>query len=561
MSARTLVLGLDGATWDVLLPMQDELPNLRRLWTEGVGVPLRSTTPPMTLPSWSSCLTGCSPGTHGIVDFTRRVPGTYRLAFCDARDRRVPTMHEVLSARGRRVASITVPTTYPPTEVNGVVVSGFDSPVATAVEALHCSPRSLHDEITRRFGGLRFADFQEGDIGPAWHAHARDALLREIARKEELCAWLLDREDWDLFMVVFGESDTASHHFWMFHDPRSPRFPGPGPFDDVVRAVYRRLDAAVGALARRGTHVCVVSDHGFGGAGTQALYLNRFLEEAGWLAFRGATHAGAGLRARLDALRARGLDRLRQAAMRLPVEKLLRRMPSSWTSRAETAARWGDLDFARTRAWSDELNYAATVHLNLRGRDPQGCVTDREAALHELTALLLGWEIEGEPVVARVITREEAMPGEGAAGAPDLFLELALEGGYSRTLLPSARVPRGTTWRRLRADEHVGGKGLGMNGSHRQHGVWMLHGPGVRTGAEIPAGDGDAGMADVLPTLFALAGEPIPDHVEGRVRHELLGEHLSVPAGMAAATTPARMAAMPSDDDALRARLERLGYL
>ena len=46
---------------------------------------------------------------------------------------------------------------------------------------------------------------------------------------------------------------------------------------------------------------------------------------------------------------------------------------------------------------------------------------------------------------------------EGLA-APDLLLELALEDGYSRTLLPSARVPAGTTWR---CTGGSGGRGLG----------------------------------------------------------------------------------------------------
>ena len=69
MGARSLIIGIDGAEWSVIRQLQDEglLPNLTRLIRNGASAPLNSTTPPMTLPSWSSMLTGCHPGTHGIT--------------------------------------------------------------------------------------------------------------------------------------------------------------------------------------------------------------------------------------------------------------------------------------------------------------------------------------------------------------------------------------------------------------------------------------------------------------------------------------------------------------
>ena len=182
----------------------------------------------MTLPSWSSMLTGCNPGRHGIYDFVRRKPGTWDLEFTNATHRQVPTVHRVLSDRGARVASIAVPTTWPPDDLNGVVVSGFDSPVSTGIDGSFCHPPELYAQLQRRFGGLRFADFQETDIGAGWHEDALGALLREIPRKEGIGRWLLGQERWDLFMLLFGESDTVSHHFWMFMDERSRATPSGG---------------------------------------------------------------------------------------------------------------------------------------------------------------------------------------------------------------------------------------------------------------------------------------------------------------------------------------------
>ncbi len=549
MSARALLIGLDGATWEVIEALGARLPNLVRLREEGLWSRLDSTTPPMTLPAWSSVLTGCRPGTHGIYDFTERAPGTYALSFLDARSRRVPTLHRLLSDAGHRVASIAVPTTFPPEPVDGLVIAGFDSPVATRAEARHCAPASAWPALQRRFGGLRFADFPERGLGPGWHARARDSLLREIARKEALCLHLIEREDWELFMVVFGESDTASHHFWMFYDPNSPRHPAGAAFADAGRLagaladIYVRLDAAVGRLSRHAPLVGVVSDHGFGGANDTAIYLNRFLEHLGWLRYRPGRSG--------DTLG----DHLHAVALSVPgMERLVRRVPSGMLSRAETRARYGPIEFGSTRAWSDEMNYAATVHLNIRGRDPEGSIENVPLAIADLSRELLGWEVRGRRVVQEV----HVDPYEGASGAPDLVLTLALTpgidgtGAYSYTLLPSTRVAEGTTWRALGESEQPGGKGLGMNGAHRQHGILALSGPGVAPG-EV-----SASVWDVAPTLLAALGRGVPAHMEGQVLGgEPLASRVEVP-GLGSGP-----GAGPRSGDAarLRRRLARIGYL
>lgn len=541
MGAEVLILGMDGASWDILDPWAARFPNLRALWTGGVRASLQSTNPPMTLPAWSSVLTGVNPGEHGILDFTHRPRGTYRVEFLSARDRLHPTLHEILSHRGRRAASIAVPGTWPPSPLDGVVVSGFDSPVATSVSPAHCAPRGVYEGVLRRFGGLRFADFAEAGIGPGWHARAYAALMREAGRKEAVCAHLLAAEPWSAFMVVFGESDTAAHHFWMFHDERSPRHRP--EHQRALLDIYERLDAAVGRLAQHCGTVCVVSDHGFGGAGVLALYLNRFLEQHGWLRMK-----PGGVLA----------DRARGLALSLPVGSALRRIPAHWLGDAETRARYGGIDFTRTRAWSDETSYAASIHLNVRGRDPLGTVTDVEGATRDIERLLLDWRIDGAPVVAHVRRRSEVMSGPASATAPDLILELALHGGYSATPLPSSRVAPGVTWRRLSPAEFVGGKGLGMNGSHRPEGVLILHGPAFRAGVSTTAR-----VEDILPTLLHALGEPVPGHVEGRVLVEAFCAGAPPRSAAAGPTAPSGLLLprRPGQAAHARERLRALGYL
>ena len=68
---RVFVLGLDGATWDVLRPLvqQGHLPRLARLMEQGAAGTLRSVFPPLSPVAWTAVMTGKNSGKHGIFEF------------------------------------------------------------------------------------------------------------------------------------------------------------------------------------------------------------------------------------------------------------------------------------------------------------------------------------------------------------------------------------------------------------------------------------------------------------------------------------------------------------
>src|SRR5947207_2260504 len=128
---RILIVGLDGATWSLLEPWarMGRMPALAALMDRGAWGPLRSTIPPLTLPAWSSFLTGKNPGAHGVFAFRRLYPDRYEPGgLASAADLRASTMWDVAGRAGRHVGAISVPPSYPLRPVNGFVVGCLLTP-------------------------------------------------------------------------------------------------------------------------------------------------------------------------------------------------------------------------------------------------------------------------------------------------------------------------------------------------------------------------------------------------------------------------------------------------
>ncbi len=95
------------------------------------------------------------------------------------------------------------------------------------------------------------------------------------------------------------------------------------------------------------------------------------------------------------------------------------------------------------------------------------------------------------------------------------------------------------------------------------NGVFLAYGPEVQPGVQVE----DAQIVDLAPTILHLMGEPVPEHMDGGVLHEILHGHVrpsqrSVQAG--------EWNGQPSDDNgglteeekqALTDRLRSLGYV
>ncbi len=537
MPARLLVFGIDGTDWDLLDPLiaAGRMPAFKAFKERSCWGRLSSTNPPITPAAWTSSFTGVNPGAHGIFDFFQRYEGSYGMRIASSKDNRRPTVFRLASSAGKSVCALNIPFAYPPEAVNGILMTGFGTPSGDV--------SFIHPPEAR---AALMAHFKDASAQPMILRYASEARLRKdiAATTEGLrrgAAALLAERDWDLFLVVFDGTDRLQHRFWRYHDQMHPAHPGPGhPYAGVISEHYEFLDrilAELLGLAGADAKVLSYSDHGFGPA-RSSFFLNRALEEAGFLAWR------PGAKSRLR----RAMGRIRRGvaagAVRFGLGNLLWKAWSQANRRQWRSVVIDALDWSRTRAFASS-QFNASVRLNLRGREPEGCVDPADAPriLSEVRQSLLSFRDPetGEAPILAAVPREEVYRGERLPEAPDLVVSGA----------DGVMVRHG--WNR-RIYEGLNSCGMEHAGDHRPFGMFALDAPGAAPGRR----DMPPRIEDIAPTILEILGIPIPEGLDGT---SLLGGKPSAPASGPSSGSGGGSAYTPEEEEAVKRRLEDLGYL
>ena len=534
---KVLIIGLDGATFDVLDPMMDSgrMPNLKAFIQRGTAGVLESTRPPITPAAWTTFMTGKTPGTHGVVDFERYDVHTNRLTFNSTRSiAHLRTIWQIIGDKGLKVGAINVPMTYPPSPINGFVITGFETP---GVDVDFTYPKSLKEEILRRWPGYTFKNTWKRRIfgGDRLFADNLRAICDSFAQGAQVTRFCGDAYGWDVLMVVFKLVDNLQHKAWKYLDPRFNR---KHPRRAHMTAdCFCELDRALGDLFAyadgNGATVFIMSDHGHGSLEGKA-QPNLLLKDWGYLQLR---KGGA-----QSSTRARSI-----------LQRASRRKAGKFAD-GDRIDQDLAVDFSRTRACVMHAGMYGFLYLNLKGRQPTGIVgqADYEALRDRLRERFLNVRVNDPRGQAINLFTEVYKPEElygcarrGREWMPDLLLVPADGLAVVRKIRGSNPV-RWLRWRKI-------------EGTHRVDGVFAVAGNGIARG-----GKARHAIIDAAPTILAMLGLRIPDDMEGDVMADLFDPPLCFETE--AAVRSREQAAQdnvysPQEQKLLTERLADLGYL
>ena len=252
--SKVIVIGIDGATPHLIQNWIDQgnLPTFSKIRDTGCWGKLASTIPPFSAPAWTSIITGCNPGKHGIYGFEST--GTLTPHLINSRYRKTPALWNYFSQIGLQNIIVNVPGTYPPDKINGAMITGLLTP---SFDSSFTYPPSLKNRLhDNDLGHYELEHFWLEDFSRArMKRRAPEKLLglinQQMQTRTTVGLNLMKTMPWDFSMIVFRGTDTAQHFL----------------FDrkDLLLQCYQKVDELIKSIIHsypEATYV-VVSDHGF----------------------------------------------------------------------------------------------------------------------------------------------------------------------------------------------------------------------------------------------------------------------------------------------------------
>jgi len=470
-SEKVLVIGLDGADWDVIDPLMEkgEMPNLKKLMRNGKKGDLRTTLPIESPVAWTSMTTGTTPGKHGIYGFLQKDEGSFvPTTGEDVREQRV---WDYVGEEGE-VRVMNIPQTFPPEKVNGSLVSSYLS----IEERGYTQPESLQKDLEE----INYTiEVLKGGFEPNKEEEFLEKLNKTVETRTEAAKILMDRRDWKLSFITYTGLDRLQHYFWKYREED-------GKYSGVINQHYKKLDGEIGELLEKtdeNTTVVVLSDHGFGPL-KKNVYLNTWLRKKGYLHFEGEK-GSKGTLSKLGLTQQNTVDILSNLGILEPVKDFFSYLGYNPGSKLPDP-KMSDIDFSKSQAYAG--NYGGKIYLTDN-------VEDREKLLNEIEKELKKIQDPetGNNVFREVYRAEEIYTGD-MEKAPDLILE-PCESFRAVGFLGHRKVVK---------------KPPEKSGTHRKNGIYVIRNPGTKPQRE------DAEIMDITPTILDVLNIEKPSNIDGK---------------------------------------------
>ncbi len=512
---KVFILGIDGGTLDLVRPWAEKghLPTFKKLLDQNISGNLKSTIPPLTGPAWTSFFTGQNPGKHGCFDFMKRKNNSYQREPINIEKIHQKTIWHLLSKAGKKICSINVPVTYPPKKVNGYMITGLMTP---STKENFTYPKKLKKEILKKFPSYKISI--EGTYQPGQEKEIIKE-LREITKtRTKVIKHMYKKENFDLFMAVYGSSDYMSHWFWRYmdknhslHQPRKSKI-----WENAILNYYKLLDKQIKEILHlidKNTTLFIISDHGFG-CYEKGVYINSWLIKKRYLKLKNRVSTKIKYSLHRNGLNLSNIFQTIQK-LRLANNPLLTKLGLSHglSKKSESTRKkilnlfnsllllsFKDVDWPKTKAYS--IGNYGQIYLNVKGREPQGSIKkeDYKKVRNELTKDLktIRDPKTKKTIDIEVLKKEEIYKGPFTKRGPDLFFIM------NNFRYIAAR------YFEFGSPKLFGPPHRNLSGSHRMNGIFIAYGKEIKKGGINPS------LIDIAPTILHMLNVPIPKEMDGK---------------------------------------------
>jgi len=492
---KLLVIGLDGATWNVLIPLikKGKLHTLEELMNNGVYGDLESTIPHITFPAWKSYSTGKNPGKLGVYWFL--YPNFKEKSFLsnNSKDFKSYDYWDILGTEGIQCGILDMPGTYPPKEINGFMVS-WGAPK----QENYTYPPKLAEEIESKFDYRIDPEFFF-DLNKEKGIKATKKIIKQ---RFEVARWLIEDKESDFFHMTIFHIDSVQHVFWRdMIDEKDV-------YANVIEDFWRLIDQEIGNFLEKATDenttIILMSDHGF-------TKVKAIVNMSIWLRDNRYLILTSPKISKILSVVGINRDLVFRVVDKLNLVGIIRKLiPKDIAIRILDRFFPPSDDVVSLYSLERAINWSRSQVIPL----PEGPIyinskIKSDKKKYEKLRNELINKIEsiknpktGERLAKKVYKKEELYRGKYLSKAPDLVI-LPNEGYEIATPAESNKMwifnPKNRT------------------GTHKIKGIFLASGPKIKKDCKIE----NIKIYDIAPTILHIFGFPLPSDIDGKVLTEI----------------------------------------
>ena len=492
---RVLVIGIDGGSYNIIDPLLEKglLPNIKKLIDNGVRNYLESTIHPSSEQAWPAFYTGTNNGKHGIFGYLKRNKEDYSFRIISRLDVKGESIFKILSNNGKKVIVIGMPLIYPLEEVNGYMVGGLFCP---GKHVQWTYPADFKREV-EKISPDYILDLTHGEQGIRSDDQLIEKNIKCIRDIGNLSCKMLKDYEWDLFTVVFASTDRTQHNLWKYWNDDSNKY------KDAINLSYIEIDKYVGEfmkLVSKDTTILIVSDHGFcdfkGG-----VVINNILKQNEYMVTKKPK-----ISSMLFRTSARLFFKIYKKIYGMQYKSILKKYFPRVGVKIASSLTYADVNWDKTKAFAVS---SGNVCINLKGREPRGCVDKEEydKLRDNIIETLKKVEDNGKKVFEGIYKREEIYKGYALQDAPDIIVNFM--DGYRGIMFG------------------FGGKDIivksdaiftiDISGTHARDGILIASGYRVKNNLKKKPR-----IIDMAPTILTLLGIKPSKDMDGLVLEDIL---------------------------------------
>lgn len=504
---KVLVIALDAAEPDLIEKWMNEgyLKNLASLRSRGAFGKLSSTADWLAGSVWPTFYTGAMPNKHGFyhylqwksdkMDYERPNPDWFSV---------VPFWRQLGS--NFKVIAVDIPLTFPPTNFNGIEISGWAS--HDRIYPASSFPKEKINWVIKNFGNPPISEEVGGLQEIDYLLNLRKELINANQKEAKLFTTLINNEEWNLSLLCFSSTHRGGHKFWdVTNIAGNYSEEQKVLIKNSLKDIYISADKALGEILSNindSTTILIFSLHGMG---TNTTLAEKLLPQM--------------LAKILNVQKSNNnVSFIKKIRNVIPTEwrsNLKKRLPIWLQDKMTAYWRMGGTDWSATKAFGLLADLQGYIRFNLKGREKEGVIEQGDEYNQLCNKIINGLKTfkdeDTQESVVESIERTDSLynKGKGFNNLPDLLVKWKFK--------PVANYKKIHSPRYGEIEMPMPGFNFdGRSGNHRPEGFLLAKGTNIRKNSSFEKKH----IVDLAPTILHLLGVPIPENYDGNVLKDIL---------------------------------------